>query len=88
MHGVSAPRRRILLLHFHPAPHKSRVNRRLVAEAERTDGVTVRHLYDIYPDFLIDVQGEQRLLENLFRKDPLHPRGVDDNAWEVDAKRR
>jgi glutathione-regulated potassium-efflux system ancillary protein KefG len=39
------------------------VNRRLVAEAERVDGVTVRHLYEIYPDFLIDVREEQRLLE-------------------------
>lgn len=56
--------RRILLLHFHPAPHKSRVNRRLVAEAEKIEGVTVRHLYEIYPDYLIDVREEQRLLEN------------------------
>lgn len=64
MRRVSAPIRRILLLFAHPAPHKSRVNRRLVAEAERIDGVTVRHLYEIYPDFLIDVREEQRLLEN------------------------
>lgn len=58
------PSRRILVLHAHPAPHKSRVNRRLVAEAEGVDGVTVRHLYEIYPDFLIDVREEQRILES------------------------
>lgn len=63
MTRVSDPIRRILLLFAHPAPHKSRVNRRLVAEAERVEGVTVRHLYEIYPDFLIDVREEQRLLE-------------------------
>jgi len=61
---MSSPSRRILLLFAHPAPHKSRVNRRLVTEAEHVDGVTVRHLYEIYPDFLIDVREEQRLLEN------------------------
>lgn len=60
---MSSPSRRILLLFAHPAPHKSRVGKRLVAEAERVEGVTVRHLYEIYPDFLIDVREEQRLLE-------------------------
>lgn len=64
MPRVPTPFRRILLIFAHPAPHKSRVNSRLVAEAERIDGVTVRHLYEIYPDFLIDVREEQRLLEN------------------------
>lgn len=54
--------RRVLLLHAHPAPHKSRVNRLLVREAEELGAVTVRHLYEIYPDFLIDVKMEQRLM--------------------------
>lgn len=63
MPQVSSPSRRILVLFAHPAPHKSRVGRRLAAEAERVEGVTVRHLYEIYPDFLIDVREEQRLLE-------------------------
>lgn len=55
--------RRVLVLHAHPAPHKSRVNRHLVAAAEEIAGITVRHLYEIYPDFLIDVKAEQKLLE-------------------------
>lgn len=55
-------RTRILILFAHPAPHKSVVNRHLIAAAEGVDGVTVRHLYEIYPDFLIDVKAEQQLL--------------------------
>lgn len=55
---------RVLILFAHPAPHKSLVNRRLVAAAETIDGITVRHLYELYPDFLIDVQAEQALLES------------------------
>lgn len=54
---------RVLILFAHPAPHKSQVNRHLVAAAEEIEGITVRHLYEIYPDFLIDVRAEQKLLE-------------------------
>jgi glutathione-regulated potassium-efflux system ancillary protein KefG len=60
---MDSNRHRVLLIHAHPAPHRSLVNRRLMAEAEDLDGVTVRHLYEIYPDFLIDVGTEQRLME-------------------------
>jgi glutathione-regulated potassium-efflux system ancillary protein KefG len=54
---------RILILFAHPALHKSVVNRHLIAAAERVAGVTVRHLYELYPDYLIDVKAEQELLE-------------------------
>jgi glutathione-regulated potassium-efflux system ancillary protein KefG len=54
--------RRVLVLYAHPLPHKSKVNRRLAAAAEKISGVTVRHLYELYPDFIIDVEEEQRLL--------------------------
>lgn len=53
---------RILILFSHPALHKSQVNRHLIAAAEEVAGVTVRHLYEIYPDYLIDVRAEQELL--------------------------
>lgn len=43
-------------------PHRSRVNRHLVTAAESIPGITVRHLYDLYPDYMIDVEAEQRLL--------------------------
>lgn len=58
-----AESRRILILFAHPALRKSRVNRRLLAAARRVGGVTVRDLYEEYPDFMIDVASEQRLLE-------------------------
>jgi len=54
---------RTLILFAHPALHKSLVNRHLIAAAERIDGVTVRHLYELYPDYLIDVKIEQESLE-------------------------
>ena len=52
----------VLVLYAHPAPHKSRINRRLTEAAKSVAGVTVRDLYEQYPDFLIDVTEEQRLL--------------------------
>ena len=55
---------RILVLHAHPAPNKSQANRRLLDAARRVGGVTVRELYEEYPDFLIDVPREQRLMES------------------------
>jgi glutathione-regulated potassium-efflux system ancillary protein KefG len=57
------PARSILLLHAHPAPLRSRANRALLAAAESVPDVIIRSLYEIYPDFLIDVPLEQRLLE-------------------------
>jgi hypothetical protein len=36
---MDSNRHRVLLIHAHPAPHRSRVNRRLMAEAEDLDGV-------------------------------------------------
>jgi len=54
--------RRVLIHYAHPTPHRSRVNRHLIAAAEALPGVTVRHLYELYPDFLIDVAQEQALL--------------------------
>ncbi|MFZ2278944.1 MAG: NAD(P)H-dependent oxidoreductase [Prosthecobacter sp.] len=53
----------VLVLYAHPAPHKSRINRRLAAAAREVKGVTFRDLYEIYPDFLIDVEEEQKLLQ-------------------------
>lgn len=52
----------VLLLFGHPAFHKSIVNKFLLDVAKRTPGVTVRNLYDLYPDFIIDVRAEQEQL--------------------------
>lgn len=52
----------ILILLFHPLLHKSRVNRELINAIEDLDGVTIRRMYDLYPDFHLDRQAEQKLL--------------------------
>ena len=46
----------------HPRFRSSRVNAALAAAAERTRDVTVRYLYDLYPDGRIDVVAEQAAL--------------------------
>jgi len=53
---------RILILFAHPALHRSRVNRKLIAGIDKTPGVTFHDLYELYPDFDIDVKTEQQLL--------------------------
>jgi glutathione-regulated potassium-efflux system ancillary protein KefG len=53
---------RVLILFAHPALEKSRVNCRLVDAVRRLDGVTFRDLYELYPDFDIDVTAEQELV--------------------------
>lgn len=53
---------RILVLFAHPALEKSRVNTRIVDAVRQVDGVTFRDLYELYPDFFINVPAEQALL--------------------------
>ncbi len=53
---------RILVLFGHPAVRKSRVNRRMAEAAASIPGVTLRDLYELYPDFVIDVDVEKKQL--------------------------
>ncbi len=55
-------KQKILILFAHPAMEKSRVNKELCKTANNIDGITFRDLYELYPDFLIDVHKEQQLL--------------------------
>jgi glutathione-regulated potassium-efflux system ancillary protein KefF len=52
----------IVVLLAHPYPDRSRANRTLARAIDALPGVVVRSLYDVYPDFAIDVEAEQRLL--------------------------
>jgi glutathione-regulated potassium-efflux system ancillary protein KefG len=52
----------ILILFAHPALQKSRVNVLLMQEVQALEGVTFHDLYQVYPDFHIDVDREQHLL--------------------------
>jgi glutathione-regulated potassium-efflux system ancillary protein KefG len=53
---------KILLLYVHPSAHKSRTNAALLNSIKGIEDITVRNLYDLYPDFHIDVKTEQDLL--------------------------
>jgi glutathione-regulated potassium-efflux system ancillary protein KefG len=53
---------RITILVFHPLLHKSRINQKLVKAVEGMQGVRLRLMYDIYPDFYLDVKKEQEVL--------------------------
>jgi glutathione-regulated potassium-efflux system ancillary protein KefF len=64
---------RLLVLYAHPAPHLSRVNRRLADAARLCEGVYLHDLYETYPDFYIDVQREQALVAQADALVFLHP---------------
>ncbi len=51
-----------MVLLFHPLLHKSRVNRELLRSIQDLEGVTIRNMYDLYPDFHFDLKVEQNLL--------------------------
>ena len=52
----------IALIHAHPYAEQSLANRELLAAIDDLAFVTRRSLYDLYPDFDIDVDAEQRAL--------------------------
>ena len=54
----------VLVIAAHPQLEHSRINRRLMkAAAGSTATVQVRDLYALYPDYLIDIEAEQALLQ-------------------------
>ena len=60
----SAIQKRVLILFAHPAFQRSRVNQRLIRGLDKLPGVTVNDLYEHYPTLFIDVEREQKLLQN------------------------
>jgi glutathione-regulated potassium-efflux system ancillary protein KefF len=52
----------VVVIVAHPYPDKSRANRVLRRAIEGLAGVEVRSLYDLYPDYTIDVPAEQEAL--------------------------
>ncbi|NEX94268.1 NAD(P)H-dependent oxidoreductase [Caulobacter sp. 17J65-9] len=53
---------RTLLVLAHPALERARLNPALAEAAQALPGVTLRDLYELYPDFTVDVRTEQKLL--------------------------
>lgn len=68
---MSAPA--ILVLYAHPAPHLSRVNRRMAEAIRAIPNATLHDLYETYPDFHIDVAQEQEMLSKADLIVLLHP---------------
>jgi glutathione-regulated potassium-efflux system ancillary protein KefF len=62
MVAAMAGPRSVLVLYAHPYPRRSRAGRALLAAVEELPFVSVRSLYDLYPDFAIDVEAEQRAM--------------------------
>lgn len=56
------PKPKILINLFHPNLNNSRGNKILFESVRDLKGVTVRDMYQEYPDFKIDVKHEQQLL--------------------------
>ena len=54
--------RAVTLIYGHPYPARSQAGRVLLDGVRDLPGVEVRSLYDLYPDFDIDVQAEQAAL--------------------------
>ena len=52
----------INLVYAHPYPDRSRANRALLARVRDLPGLEVRSLYDLYPDFDVDVDAEREAL--------------------------
>lgn len=53
---------RVLVIFVHPALEKSRVNRALLAAIPQRAGIGLRDLYELYPDFDVEVRAEQDAL--------------------------
>lgn len=58
----SIDREGTLVLFAHPALERARIGPAMVAAATSTPGVALRDLYELYPDFTIDVAAEQNAL--------------------------
>lgn len=50
---------KILIVFAHPKLESSKINQRLLRALGKCEGVTIRDLYELYPDYQIDVQEEQ-----------------------------
>ena len=54
----------ILIIYAHPYPKYSHANRFMLENVSHLPDVKVHSLYDIYPDFSIDIDKEQKLLSD------------------------
>lgn len=60
--GIPFQAKRALILFAHPRFEKSRVNRALLGALPAAGNITLHDLYELYPDYNIDVEAEKELL--------------------------
>ncbi len=63
----------IAVVYAHPYPSRSRANAALLAAVRELHGVQVRSLYELYPDFDIDIEAEQRAIAGARLVMLMHP---------------
>lgn len=63
----------VLIIFAHPGYQHSRVNRAMMDAARHIEGVKCHDLYELYPDFHIDVQAEQEALTHAHTLILQHP---------------
>jgi glutathione-regulated potassium-efflux system ancillary protein KefG len=59
---MSQTKRKILILFAHPRLEKSKINRTLIGMISRNESITLHDLYQVYPDFSLDLNYEKQLL--------------------------
>lgn len=67
--------KKVLCIVAHPSFHRSRANQRILESLSGLPHITIRHLYDLYPEFYIDVKKEQNILavhQAVFIQHPLY----------------
>ena len=61
----ASPQARTLLVFAHPAIERARANWAMAMAGRQVEGVTFHDLYEVYPDFAVDVpQEQQRLIDH------------------------
>jgi putative NADPH-quinone reductase len=63
----------VLIVHAHPYPGRSRATAALLRAVEGRPGIEVRRLYELYPDFDLDLPGEHAALRRARALVLLHP---------------
>ncbi len=63
----------ILVIHAHPYPSRSRACRTLIESIRNVPALEMRSLYELYPDFDIDIDAEQAALARAALVVWLHP---------------
>lgn len=56
----------ILIIYAHPYPQHSHANKRMLEQARTLEGVEIRSLYQLYPDFNIDIEVGVELVERAY----------------------